>query len=73
MTPEDYIITINNNEEVEMYQKNENAEQCVAAFVPFNLMADNRKIWILGDTFMSGMACIFDRGNNKVGFANKAD
>ena len=56
-----------------MYQKNTNAENCAGAFVPFDLMADNRKIWILGDTFMSGMACIFDRANNKVGFAQKAN
>jgi len=73
LTPEDYIITVNQNEELQMYEdaNPENIEGCAATFVPFDLMADNRKVWILGDTFMSGMACIFDRAGNRVGFANK--
>jgi hypothetical protein len=74
LSADDYIMTVNNNEEIQMYQHSAtNVETCAATFVPFDLMADNKKVWILGDTFMSGMTCIFDRANNRIGFAAKAD
>jgi hypothetical protein len=39
--------------------------KCVGAFTPLNLDG----IWVLGDVFISKYYTIFDRDQNRVGFA----
>lgn len=70
LTPDEYVITLN-GDDLEFYAHSEVAEieDCAGAFLPFDLVTGGRKVWILGDTFMSKHVVIFDRENNRVGFA----
>ncbi|XP_028603176.2 cathepsin E-A-like [Podarcis muralis] len=45
---------------------------CLSGFQALDLGPRSKPMWILGDVFMSAFYCVFDRGNNRVGFAHKA-
>ncbi|XP_061495747.1 cathepsin E-like [Rhineura floridana] len=62
LTPEQYIIRETNGEE----------SLCISGFQALDLGTLNTQMWILGDVFMSAYYCVFDRGNNRVGFAKSA-
>jgi Eukaryotic aspartyl protease. len=70
LTPDEYVITLK-GDNLEFYEHSTAAEieDCAGAFLPFDIVTGGRKVWILGDTFMSKHVVIFDRDNNRVGFA----
>ncbi|XP_077194902.1 cathepsin E-like [Paroedura picta] len=59
LTSEQYIIKESTREEL----------VCISGFQAMAVGRDTVPTWILGDVFMSGFYCIFDRGNDRVGFA----
>lgn len=70
--PEDYIITTANGHR-EFYQHSDPSEltQCTGSFMSYNLNFEGKKVWILGDIFLSKYTVFFDYDNNKIGFAPK--
>jgi cathepsin D len=72
LTPDEYVITLK-GDDLEFYTHSEAAdiEDCAGAFIPFDIVTNGKKVWILGDTFMSKQTVIFDRENNRVGFAKQ--
>ncbi|XP_063164660.1 cathepsin E-like [Candoia aspera] len=62
LTAQQYIIKENSREEA----------LCFSGFQPLDLITNEAPMWILGDVFMSAFYCVFDRGNDRVGFAKPA-
>lgn len=42
---------------------------CISGFQGLDMGPPRQPMWILGDVFMSAFYCIFNRGNDTVGFA----
>ncbi|XP_042324773.1 cathepsin E-B-like isoform X2 [Sceloporus undulatus] len=62
LTAEQYIIKESSRED----------DLCLSGFQAMDLGSRSKPLWILGDVFMSTFYCIFDRGNDRVGFAKPA-
>ncbi|XP_063783558.1 cathepsin E-B-like isoform X2 [Pseudophryne corroboree] len=46
-----------------------NSPVCLSGFQPMDLSAKSKKLWILGDIFMSKFYSVFDRAHDRVGLA----
>lgn len=48
-------------------------EICISGFQATDIMSPFGPMWILGDIFLSQVYSIFDRGEDRVGFAQLSD
>ncbi|KAL4453961.1 hypothetical protein ABPG74_003844 [Tetrahymena malaccensis] len=81
LTGEEYVLQENSDgsqQTVETAQSNvemsSSTAQCIVAFMPLDIPNDEEnfpyeKAWILGDTFLQKFYSIYDRDNDRVGFA----
>ncbi len=53
----------------EIYEHNNNDTNCASAFMPLDIPEPHDDSWILGDLFLTKFYSVFDRDNNKIGFA----
>lgn len=51
----------------DIYAKDDNIYGCLGAFVPLNLMVNERDGWILGDIFISKFPVVYDKVNMQIG------
>ncbi|XP_076860988.1 nothepsin [Brachyhypopomus gauderio] len=66
----EYIIT------AEMYVKRDviyNKEVCISGFQGTDISSPVGRLWVLGDVFLSQVYSIYDRGQDRVGFARFSD
>lgn len=72
ITPEDYIISMSADGEVFPYihaKNKRNIVDCMPAISEMPYGPPIGPLWIIGDIFMSKYFTVFDRGNDRVGFA----
>mmetsp|Transcript_33408 Transcript_33408/g.30397 ORF Transcript_33408/g.30397 Transcript_33408/m.30397 type:complete len:144 (+) Transcript_33408:848-1279(+) len=72
LSSNEYIATVSEDGELEMYEHSEGSAECAGVFIPMDLVAGDKKIFILGDTFMSKFNIAFDYGNKKIGIAGRS-
>lgn len=49
-----------------------NPSVCYSAFLSLDVNLEEGSLWLLGETFVGAVYTIFDRGNNRMGFAEAA-
>ncbi len=46
------------------------APVCYSAFIGLDIELPDGPLWLLGETFVGAIYTVFDRGNNRLGFAD---
>jgi len=69
LSPSEYVLKTKNMDEMDSSIPWDGTYQCAPAFMALDVPPPRGPIFIIGDTFLRKFYTVFDRNQNKIGFA----